>query len=197
MADSVKFGLSNVRYAFMTESEDGTVSFENATTPIPGAVSLSLSREGEETNFYADDHKYFNANQNDGYTGTLEIAQAPEDFLVKALGWTKDHTTGHILENADGVQQKFALLFEVKGNNELTGYCFYGVTASRPEEEHNTKAESIEVDTQSLDLTMVPVALTYNGATMNIVKDHMTFKTQAEVDTYLATVPMPTATVQE
>lgn len=197
MADSVKFGLSNVHYAFMTEDEDGNVTYEAKTTEIPGAVSLSISREGEETSFYADDRKYFNMNQNDGYTGTLEIAQAPDDFLVNALGWTKDHTTGHILEDADGVQRKFALMFEVKGNTELTGYCFYGTTISRPEEEHNTKGESTDVDTQSLDVTMVPVKLPYDGGTKNLVKSHMTFKTQAEVDTYLATVPMPTAAAKE
>lgn len=48
MANKVKYGISNVHYAPVTSSGFGT------PVALEGAVSLSLSAEGERSVFYAD-----------------------------------------------------------------------------------------------------------------------------------------------
>jgi len=82
--NKVKFGLKNVHYAAITETE-GVVTYAEPVK-IPGAVSISLSAEGEESSFYADDIKYFNQFANNGYAGDLEMALIPDAFRVAVLG---------------------------------------------------------------------------------------------------------------
>ena len=55
--NKVQYGLKNVYYATVTV---GTNSVTYGT-PVawPGAVSLSLSAEGDTNDFYADNIKYF------------------------------------------------------------------------------------------------------------------------------------------
>ena len=53
--NKVKFGLSNVHIAKITE-EDGAITY-GTPFAMPGAVSLSADPEGETTPFYADNIK--------------------------------------------------------------------------------------------------------------------------------------------
>ena len=52
--NKVKFGLRNCHYALATMDDSQNVTF-STPVPIPGAVSLSLSAEGDNEPFYADD----------------------------------------------------------------------------------------------------------------------------------------------
>ena len=81
-ASKVYFGISNVHYAVLDE-EEGTYG-----TPVPiyGAVKLSLEKEGEESKFYADNTVYYTSDTNAGYTGSLEMALFPDQFLIDVLG---------------------------------------------------------------------------------------------------------------
>lgn len=85
MADKVKFGIKNVHIAPMT---DTTAETYGTVIPIPGAVSLSLEAQGDTSDFYADNTKYFVSVANNGYSGDLEIANIPEEVL-KAISSLK------------------------------------------------------------------------------------------------------------
>src|SRR6056300_786490 len=114
MADNkVKFGLAEVVYAKYTIT-DGNYTYETPK-PIPGAVNLNLEPSGGETVFYADDIKYYINNNNQGYTGSLEMAIIPDSFKVDILGDEVDETSEVIYENADAKSSGFALGFRVKG----------------------------------------------------------------------------------
>ena len=67
--NKIKYGLSNVHYATITES-DGVITYGKPKA-IKGAVNLSLNAEGESDSFYADDIDYFNWSTNDGYSRKL------------------------------------------------------------------------------------------------------------------------------
>ena len=150
MADNkVKFGLEKVHVAFFDE-ELGT--FEEPQH-IPGAVNLALTGEGEPYTFYADNIAYYVVNSNNGYSGDLEMALIPDWFSVEALGWEIDDN-GMVVEVADGKQKPFALLYEVKGDQNNKRYIYYNCMSSKPTEEHSTETESREVNTQTLTINV-------------------------------------------
>lgn len=154
MANKIKYGLKNVYVSVQTEA-GGTYSYA-APVSIPGAVSLSLEAQGEDSPFYADDVVYFMTKGNNGYSGDLEIALIPEWFRTNILGETAD-TNGVLAEYADGAEAtKFALLFEFSGDANQIRHVMYNCTCSRPSVGSQTKAETIEPQTEALTITCTP-----------------------------------------
>lgn len=129
-------------------------------TPIPveGAVNLALDPEGEESTFYADNGPYFSFTANNGYSGDLELAKLPDAIAVPMLGYLLD-AQGMVIEIAGGDQRPFALLCQYKGDKKNRKMVFYNCKASRPNEEHNTQEDGIEVDTQTLPLVIQPIEI--------------------------------------
>ncbi len=154
-ANKVHFGLKNVHYALITYT-DGVPSW-GTPVAVPGAVSLTLSKEGSDTDFYADDVKYFHLAGNNGYTGSLEMADFPVQ-MRKDLWNQEQSTTGKMLiEDVNAQPAEFALMFEIDGDQSPDRYCFFRCQAARPDVASATKADTTEVQTQSCDLTVMPV----------------------------------------
>lgn len=154
MANKVKFGIKNVHVAVLTEDAQGNITY-GSPVAIPGAVSLSADPAGETTPFYADNVKYYIANSNQGYTGTLEVAMLQDTILTTLLGQTAD-TNGAVLEKADDKEKRFALMFEVDGDSKNRRTVYYDCTASRPSTAANTIEESKTPQTDTLNITMNP-----------------------------------------
>lgn len=153
MANKVKYGLKNVYYAVAhIAATNGTATYD---TPVawPGAVELSLDPEGETSKFYADNIAYAQFSANAGYSGSFESALIPESFKTGVLGEVAD-TTGVIYEKAEGSAQPFALLFQFEGDDSATRHVLYNCVASRPSISGSTTEESIEAQTESVDLTV-------------------------------------------
>lgn len=154
-ANKVHFGLKNVHYALITYT--GGVPSWGTPVAVPGAVNLTLSKEGSDTDFYADDVKYYHISGNNGYTGTLEMADFPVAMRQAIWGQTVTSTGKMIVEDINAQPAEFALMFEIDGDISPDRFCFYRCQASRPDVAGATKADSIEVKTQSCDLTVMPV----------------------------------------
>ena len=151
--NKVKFGLSNVHIAKITET-DGEITY-GTPFAMPGARSLTADPEGETTPFYADNIKYYIATSNQGYTGDLEIAMLVEEFFTQILGQEKD-TNGAIFESADDVNARFALMGEIDGDVKKRRFVYFDCTATRPSAEMNTVEESKEPQTDTISITMSP-----------------------------------------
>lgn len=149
--NKVKFGLSNVHIAKITE-EDGEITY-GTPFAMPGAVSLSVDPEGDTTPFYADNIKYYIAVANNGYTGDLEIAMTPKEFLTQILGQTED-TNGALIESSTDINARFALMGEIEGDAKKRRFIYYDCTATRPSAEMNTVEESKEPQTDTISITM-------------------------------------------
>lgn len=149
--NKVKFGLSNVHIAKITESE-GKITY-GTPFAVPGAVSLTAEPEGDTTPFYADNIKYYIAVANNGYTGDLEIAMTPKEFLTQILGQEED-TNGALIESSDDVNARFALMGEIEGDAKKRRFIYYDCTATRPSAEMNTIEESKEPQTDTISITM-------------------------------------------
>lgn len=153
--NKVKFGLSNVHVAKITE-QDGEITY-GTPFAMPGAVALSAEPEGETTPFYADNIQYYVAVSNNGYTGELELAMAVKEFLTQILGQQED-TKGALFESSDDVNARFALMGEIEGDVKKRRFVYYDCTATRPSSEMNTIEDTKEPQTDTIEITMSPRA---------------------------------------
>ena len=153
MDNKVTFGLSNVHIAKLIEN-NGAITY-GTPFALPGAVNLTMDKEGATTIFRADNVDYYKKASNNGYSGSLEVAEVIEKFLTDILGQTKD-SNGAIFENADDTVSRFALMCEIDGDQKKRRAVFYDCLAERPSINHSTTDTEIEVQTVTMDLTISP-----------------------------------------
>lgn len=152
--NKIKYGLENAHYAEIIEGENHVLSY-GKPVPIPGSVSIALSPVGDTTPFSADNIEYFTAIANNGYDGTVEFALIPDDFKENIMGEVVD-SNGVAFEDSDAQPKAFALLFEFKGDEHGIRHVMYNCKATRPNIDGNTKGQSVEVKTETLNLTCRP-----------------------------------------
>lgn len=163
--DKVKFGIKNV-HVFPVVSETGGVPTYGSVINIPGTVSLSLDKQGDTNDFYADNIKYYTSVANNGYAGTLEVAVIPDEFRIEILRYLTDDN-GVLVEDI-AEPKHFAMTFEEDGDQTGTKFVLYNGTASRPSLDKSTTTESKEPSTQSLDISFAPLA---SGRVMGMTTD--------------------------
>lgn len=151
MANKVKFGLKNVYYSVITFGAGGTASFATPVA-IPGAVDMSLTKNGDTYEFYADDGVYFEVADGTYYEGDLELALIPDGFRQAVLNETLD-AKNVMFEGADAEKTHFALLFEFTGDENAIRHVLYNCTAVEGAIEGTTKGENVEVKTEKLTIT--------------------------------------------
>jgi len=166
MANKVQYGLKNAHYAVLTNI-DGVITYD-VPVKVPGAVNISLSGKGDKAEFYADDVLYFAANSNQGYEGNIELALVPDSFKIDVLGWETD-ASGAIFENANTLAKDIALIFEFNGDVNAVRHVLYNVSVSRPAIEGSTKGTSLEIKTETFDITASPNMAGYVKAKANVI----------------------------
>lgn len=192
MADNnkIRYGIKNCHYAVCTISSTGTGTY-GTSKALPGAVSLSLSAEGDTSPFYADNIVYYTSVANNGYSGSLELAKVPDDFLKDCLGYITD-SDGVLVEDAGASPVHFALMFQFEGDVNAKRTVLYNCVASRPEIAGDTKAESIEPKTETINITATSI---YNSALdKDVVKASCTSAETTAYSSWLTTVHQSTST---
>ena len=86
--NKVEYGLSEIHVGTYTVGLNGEVTM-GPPYRMPGAVALNLDPETEENSFYADNVKYYSNYQDNGFTGSLEMARFPDKFKTQFLGYVE------------------------------------------------------------------------------------------------------------
>lgn len=155
MNEKITYGIKNVYAAKLIRAESGKVSFE-VPKLLSGTSEMSLSAVGEPVKVYADNIVYVKMGVNQGYAGNLSIYHIPDWFYKEHLGYTID-ANGVLIEDAAGVMNEFALLFEFNTETKLTKRSvLYNCTAARSELGSKTKQETIEANLFSVPIVASP-----------------------------------------
>ena len=174
--------------ATMGTASDVTEGTTGWGTPqeIEGAVNFSASAEGDETEFYADNMKYYIDETNDGYTGDLELAKIPDDIAAEMLGMTIDNNE-MLVENVNDTKKEFALMAQMKGDDRNRRFVYYRCKAGRPDDEAATQEGSVDPQTDSIPLTMMQLE---DGAVRAVIE--RTTENATTYDNFFDSVTLPT-----
>jgi len=174
-----KIGLNNFRYSLLTEAADGTPSYNGAKKPAK-AVSCSVSITNNSASLYADD--VLAESDTSFQSGTVSMGIDDEDMetMAELLGHTVSE--GVMVRNASDVAPYVGLgrvvVKLVGGVHKYKVEFLHKVKFSEPSQEDNTKGESLEFGTSTLEGVVATLA---NGDWSKA----KTFDTQAEAITYL------------
>ena len=176
-------GLNNFWYSKLTEAQDGTPTFDGAKS-FGKAVSCSVSITNNSASLYADDALAEQDNSFQSGTVTLGVDDDREATFADILGHSIT-AEGEVTYNTNDVAPWVALArIVVKMVNNVTVYkalILYKVKFAEPSEDENTKGESVEFSTPSIEGTIATLA---NGDW----KTSKTFSTKAEALAFIQSV---------
>ena len=154
--NKITYGISNVHVFPITSTDaSGVPTYDTKVISMPGATELSLDAEGSSDPFYADDVVYYQGVVNNGYSGSITLADIPEDFLTVVMKEIKSEG-GTFFEDASVEPLEFAMAFEFKGDQKKRRHLFYRCKATRPSIESKTKEDSIEPNTPEIEIVVMP-----------------------------------------
>lgn len=190
MENKVHFGLKNAYYAPLTETTD-SLTGEITTTygawvKWPGAVSIGLSNNASQEDFYADDGVYYVTSSASSYEGDYESASVPNSFRKDIYGDIED-ANGAIVEVQNPQTKYFAFAYETNGDVGGQRTVFYKCSASRPEASSATTEDGTEVQTQTVTIKAIGRAdqVTLDGESVNLIQATLT-KGQTGYDTFFS-----------
>lgn len=154
-ANKIVYGLSNAHVWPITSTSEAGVPTYGSIINMPGSVEISLDAEGSSDPFYADDRTYYQGTANNGYSGSITLAEIPVAFLTNVMKEVVDQGGAHV-EKADVEPLEFAIAFEFKGDASKRRHVFYRCKATRPSIASSTKEDSISPNKLSLEFAAMP-----------------------------------------
>lgn len=155
-----KIGLNNFRYAVLTEASDGTPSYDGAKTPAK-AISCSVSITSNSQSLYADDAVAETDTSFQSGTVSIGIDDEDQTTLATLLGHTVE-TGGNMVRNANDVAPYVGfgriVTKMVGGVLKYKVEFLYKVKFSEPSQDDNTKGETLEFGTSTLEGTVATLA---------------------------------------
>ena len=200
MADKNKvyFGLENLHYAMLDPThEEGNPTWATPVR-IPGAVDFAPDAATNEYTFFADNGIYYATYSDNGYTADLETAKFPDAFTAAIFGWLIDELGG-ILEVTDGQHKNFALMGEITGDIARRRFVYYNCAGGKPSSTAHTTEENVEVQTQTMPLTILPILLPNKrkAAKYALTRDESITGIAAAYDAFFDKVYVPTIITAE
>lgn len=185
-----KIGLNNFWYSHLTEAQDGTPTYNGAKS-FGKAVSCSVSITNNSATLYADDTLAESDTSFQSGSVTLGVDDDREATFADILGHEVTEE-GEVISNVNDIAPWVGLArIIVKLVNNVRYYkvsILYKTKFSEPSDDDNTKGESVEFSTPSIEGTVAALA---NGNW----KDVKVFTTKEEAIAYIQTTFGTTYTV--
>ena len=159
--NKVKYGLKNCVWWPLVESTDpetGVVTTSYGEVhKLPGAVSCKFDKQGDRTVFRADDSDYFSLESNGGYSGTITVAEVPDDLREYAFNEFRD-TNGVLIEGSAAEVKYFAFGFQFTGDKKGIRHQLVKCSLSKPSigSETTPEGNTPNVQTDEMTLTAIP-----------------------------------------
>lgn len=174
-------GLTNIWFSKLTEGADGTPSYEGATN-LGKAVSCSVSITNNEAKLYGDDTL---AESDTSFaSGTITLGVTDDDDTVFAPLLGHSISDGVVVKTSNDAAPYVGIgrivTKMVNGAYKYKVEFLYKVKFSEPSRDENTKGESIEFTTPSIE-GLISSLDDVNG-TWSLSK---TFNTKSDALTYL------------
>lgn len=174
-----KIGVKNFLFGVLTEETDGTATYGVAQKPAK-AISCTVSISNNDAKLYADDTLAESDTSFQSGTVSLGIDDENDVMLATLLGHTI--TDGEIARNSNDTAPYVGLgRIITKMVNNVTQYkveFLKKVKFAEPSQENNTKGESVEFGTSTLEGQVACLA----DGSWSVAK---TFNTMAEAQAYL------------
>ena len=175
-------GLTNIWFSKLTEGNDGTAAYDGAKK-LGKAVSCAVDITNNEAKLFGDDTLAESDTRFSNGTITLGVTDDDDDVFAELLGHTVTED-GEVIKAASdaapyvGVGRIVTKM--VNGAYKYKVEFLYKVKFSEPSKDENTKGESIEFATPSIE--GIIAALDDEENTWNKSK---TFNTKSDALTYL------------
>lgn len=155
MNNKVTFGLKNVHYALATQAEDGSWTF---ATPkkLEGAQEITTEAIGGSTQVYADDKVLATLVSNSGANVSLKFTEIDDQFKKDVFGILED-SNGNLVEVVSNSAKTFALGYEIQGDIKARRIWYFLCTATPTGDASKSKADSIEANSNTLNITARPI----------------------------------------
>ena len=174
-------GLTNIWFGFLTEAQDGTPSYSNGQK-LGKAVSANVSITNNNATLYGDDALAESDTSFASGTCTLGVTDDDDTVFAPLLGHTI--TDGEVVKTSSDTAPYVGvgriLTKMVNGAYKYKVNFLYKVKFSEPSNEENTKGETVEFSTPSIE-GMVST-LSDNKGTWGISK---TFDNKSDAIAYL------------
>lgn len=166
-----------------------------AGIPWPGSVSLDLSNNASQEDFYADDGVYYVTSSASNYEGDFESASVPRAFKKAIYGDVED-TNGALIEVKNAVTKYFAFGYETSGDIGGQRTIFYKCSATRPSAGGATLEDGTEVQTETVTIKAIARAdsVEIGGEERNLIQATLV-KGQTGYDTFFAAPYVPAGVV--
>lgn len=155
-----KIGLTNFWYSKLTEAEDGTPSYDGATS-FGKAISASVSITNNSAMLYADDALAESDTSFQSGSVTLGVDEDGDTVFADVLGHTIAET-GEVVKNANDAAPWVGLARVitkmVNGAYKYKAEVLYKVKFAEPSADDETKGESIEFSTPEIEGTVATLA---------------------------------------
>ena len=152
-----KIGLTNIWWAKLTESSDGTPTYDGAKT-FGKAVSTKVSVTNNDATLYAEDALAESDKSFNSASVTLGVSDDDDTVFAPILGHTVkdgDSGKGEMVRNANDTAPYVGLgrviTKMVNGTLRYKGEFLYKVKFSEPSQEDQTKGEKVDFKTPEIE----------------------------------------------
>lgn len=153
-----KIGLTNIWWGELTESSDGTPSYEGAKS-FGKAVSCKVSITNNDATLFAEDALAESDKSFNSASVTLGVSDDDDTIFAPILGHTvnngKEGNGGEMVRNANDVAPYIGLgrviTKMVNGALKYKGEFLYKVKFSEPSQEEQTKGEKVDFKTPEIE----------------------------------------------